>query len=149
MIGGGNYLEYESLATWAGRATPPKSIVYGATDLLTDEQARLLRALLPPLAAGECAGPACLGALHRTGARCAAHPAAGDEQQCASAVLPPLTNNARSMLGPLACRAMPPSACCAASLTQLALAGCACGHALRVLFSMHGSVPIACAAHVP
>ncbi len=41
MIGGGNYLEYESLATWAGRATPPKSIVYGATDLLTGEQARL------------------------------------------------------------------------------------------------------------
>ena len=37
MIGGGNYLEYESLATWASRAQPVKSIVYGATDLLTGE----------------------------------------------------------------------------------------------------------------
>lgn len=27
----------ESLATWAGRAAPPKSIVYGATELLTGE----------------------------------------------------------------------------------------------------------------
>ena len=45
MIGGGNYLEYESLVTWAGRATPPKSIVYGATDLLSGEQV-CLRSLL-------------------------------------------------------------------------------------------------------
>lgn len=35
MIGGGNYLEYESLATWASHATPPKSVVYGATELLS------------------------------------------------------------------------------------------------------------------
>lgn len=35
MIGGGNYLEFESLACWAGRAQPtPKHVVYGATDLL-------------------------------------------------------------------------------------------------------------------
>jgi hypothetical protein len=38
MVGGGNYLEYESLTTWAGRATPPKSIVYGASDLLTGSE---------------------------------------------------------------------------------------------------------------
>ena len=38
MVGGGNYLEYESLITWAGRATPPKSIVYGASDLLTGSE---------------------------------------------------------------------------------------------------------------
>jgi hypothetical protein len=38
MIGGGNYLEYESLVTWASRATPPKSVVYGATDLLSPAQ---------------------------------------------------------------------------------------------------------------
>ena len=38
MIGGGNYLEYESLTTWAGRAMPPKSIVYGATELLSGSQ---------------------------------------------------------------------------------------------------------------
>ena len=45
MIGGGNYLEYESLVTWAGRATPPKSIVYGATDLLSGEQVSSWRLL--------------------------------------------------------------------------------------------------------
>ena len=37
MIGGGNYLEYESLSTWASRAQPPKNIVYGATELLTGD----------------------------------------------------------------------------------------------------------------
>lgn len=37
MIGGGNYLERESLDTWAGRAMPPKCVVYGATELLTGE----------------------------------------------------------------------------------------------------------------
>ena len=35
MIGGGNYLEAESLSCWAGRAQPtPKHVVYGATELL-------------------------------------------------------------------------------------------------------------------
>jgi hypothetical protein len=39
MIGGGNYLEWESLATWAARAQPaPKHVVYGATELLSGEQ---------------------------------------------------------------------------------------------------------------
>ena len=38
MVGGGNYLEYESLTTWASRATPPKSILYGASDLLTGSE---------------------------------------------------------------------------------------------------------------
>ena len=38
MIGGGNYLEAESLATWASRAQPQKTVIYGATDLLTGEQ---------------------------------------------------------------------------------------------------------------
>ncbi len=38
MIGGGNYLEAESLATWASRAQPQKSVIYGATDVLTGEQ---------------------------------------------------------------------------------------------------------------
>lgn len=37
MIGGGNYLEYESLSTWATRAQPPKNIVYGATELLSGD----------------------------------------------------------------------------------------------------------------
>lgn len=37
MIGGGNFLERESLDTWAERATPPKCVVYGATELLTGE----------------------------------------------------------------------------------------------------------------
>lgn len=37
MVGGGNYLEYESLSVYASRSTPPKSIVYGATDLLAPE----------------------------------------------------------------------------------------------------------------
>ena len=31
----GNYLEYESLTCWAGRAQPtPKHVLYGATELL-------------------------------------------------------------------------------------------------------------------
>lgn len=39
MIGGGNYLEYESLAVWASRAQPaPKTVVYGATELMTGER---------------------------------------------------------------------------------------------------------------
>lgn len=38
MVGGGNYLEAESLATWASRAQPPKTVIYGATALLTGEQ---------------------------------------------------------------------------------------------------------------
>lgn len=39
MLGGGNYLEYESLSCWASRAQPtPKHIVYGATELLPGEQ---------------------------------------------------------------------------------------------------------------
>ncbi|KAL4448182.1 hypothetical protein ABPG75_005401 [Micractinium tetrahymenae] len=38
VLGGGNYLEYESLSCWASRAQPtPKHIVYGATDLLSGE----------------------------------------------------------------------------------------------------------------
>jgi sec1 family domain-containing protein 1 len=39
VVGGGNYLEYESLATWASRAQPvPRSVVYGATEVLTGEE---------------------------------------------------------------------------------------------------------------
>lgn len=38
MVGGGNYLEAESLATWASRAQPPKNVIYGATALLTGQQ---------------------------------------------------------------------------------------------------------------
>ncbi|KAI3426451.1 hypothetical protein D9Q98_008818 [Chlorella vulgaris] len=38
MVGGGNYLEAESLSCWASRAQPtPKHIIYGATDLLAGE----------------------------------------------------------------------------------------------------------------
>ncbi len=37
MVGGGNYLEYESLVTWAQRSQPPKSVMYGATELLNGE----------------------------------------------------------------------------------------------------------------
>lgn len=65
MIGGGNYLEYESLVTWAGRATPPKSIVYGATDLLSGEQVSLWRLLTGTAMCGgaktskKATGPVC------------------------------------------------------------------------------------------
>ncbi len=38
MVGGGNYLEAESLATWASKTQPPKNVVYGATALLSGEQ---------------------------------------------------------------------------------------------------------------
>ncbi|KDD76262.1 Sec1 family protein [Helicosporidium sp. ATCC 50920] len=39
MLGGGNYLEAESLACWASRAQPaPKHVVYGATDLLSGDE---------------------------------------------------------------------------------------------------------------
>ena len=37
MIGGGNYLEYESLSLYASRSQPPKSILYGATDIISPE----------------------------------------------------------------------------------------------------------------
>lgn len=38
LIGGGNYTEWASLASWAARAQPaPKSIVYGATELINGE----------------------------------------------------------------------------------------------------------------
>ena len=38
MIGGGSYLEAQSLAVWAGRTQPPTNVIYGATDMLTGEQ---------------------------------------------------------------------------------------------------------------
>eukprot|EP00878_Enallax_costatus_P003254 GHUV01003457.1.p1 GENE.GHUV01003457.1~~GHUV01003457.1.p1 ORF type:complete len:653 (+),score=212.17 GHUV01003457.1:296-2254(+) len=38
MIGGGNYLERETLAAWASRSQPPRQVLYGATDLLTGEE---------------------------------------------------------------------------------------------------------------
>lgn len=39
MIGGGNYLEWESLVCWGQRAQPtPKHLVYGATELLSGEE---------------------------------------------------------------------------------------------------------------
>ena len=39
MIGGGNYLEWESLVCWGQRAQPtPKTLVYGATDLLSGDE---------------------------------------------------------------------------------------------------------------
>ncbi|KAL3137459.1 hypothetical protein ABBQ38_004749 [Trebouxia sp. C0009 RCD-2024] len=37
MIGGGNYLEYESLSLYASRSQPPKNILYGATDVISPE----------------------------------------------------------------------------------------------------------------
>lgn len=37
MVGGGNYLEYESLSVYAARSAPPKNILYGATDLIAPE----------------------------------------------------------------------------------------------------------------
>jgi len=37
-VGGGNYLEWESLVCWAARAQPaPKTILYGATEILSAE----------------------------------------------------------------------------------------------------------------
>jgi hypothetical protein len=39
LIGGGNYNEWSSLASWASRAQPtPKSVIYGATDILNGEE---------------------------------------------------------------------------------------------------------------
>ena len=39
MIGGGNYLEWESLVCWGQRAQPtPKHLIYGATELLSGEE---------------------------------------------------------------------------------------------------------------
>ncbi|PNH04798.1 SEC1 family transport protein SLY1 [Tetrabaena socialis] len=38
MIGGGNYYERETLLTWAGRCTPPRQVLYGATELLSGEE---------------------------------------------------------------------------------------------------------------
>lgn len=37
MIGGGNYLEHESLSLYASRSQPPKNILYGATDIISPE----------------------------------------------------------------------------------------------------------------
>lgn len=37
LIGGGNYLEYESLSLYASRSQPPKNILYGATDIISPE----------------------------------------------------------------------------------------------------------------
>lgn len=38
MIGGGNYQEREALKAWAAKSTPPKNVVYGATDMLNGEE---------------------------------------------------------------------------------------------------------------
>ena len=35
MIGGGSYLEAQSLSVWGARTQPPTNVVYGATDMLT------------------------------------------------------------------------------------------------------------------
>jgi hypothetical protein len=37
LIGGGNYVEWASLSSWASRSQPRKNIVYGATDILNAE----------------------------------------------------------------------------------------------------------------
>ncbi|KAJ2788912.1 Vesicle trafficking between the ER and Golgi [Coemansia helicoidea] len=34
MVGGGNYVEYQNLMEFAQQATPPRRIVYGATDIV-------------------------------------------------------------------------------------------------------------------
>ncbi|KAJ2725998.1 Vesicle trafficking between the ER and Golgi [Coemansia sp. Benny D115] len=34
VVGGGNYIEYQNLMEFAQRSTPPKSIVYGSTDIV-------------------------------------------------------------------------------------------------------------------
>ncbi|KAG2499041.1 hypothetical protein HYH03_003226 [Edaphochlamys debaryana] len=38
MIGGGNYYERETLLNWAQRSTPPRQVLYGATELLSGEE---------------------------------------------------------------------------------------------------------------
>lgn len=38
MIGGGNYLEREALTSWGARVQPPRSVVYGATDILSGDE---------------------------------------------------------------------------------------------------------------
>eukprot|EP00775_Hariotina_reticulata_P012398 gene12398-12533_t len=38
MIGGGNYLERETLSAWASRSQPPRQVLYGATDLLGGQE---------------------------------------------------------------------------------------------------------------
>lgn len=37
IIGGGNYLERETLVSWGQKCQPAKHIVYGATELLTGD----------------------------------------------------------------------------------------------------------------
>ncbi|GFR43762.1 hypothetical protein Agub_g4874 [Astrephomene gubernaculifera] len=38
MIGGGNYYERETLLNWSQRCTPPRQVLYGATELLSGEE---------------------------------------------------------------------------------------------------------------
>lgn len=38
LIGGGNYTEWNSLASWASRAQPAKTVVYGATEIVNGEE---------------------------------------------------------------------------------------------------------------
>lgn len=38
MIGGGSYLEAQSLSVWAGKTQPPVHVIYGATEMLSGEQ---------------------------------------------------------------------------------------------------------------
>ncbi|KAG2439225.1 hypothetical protein HXX76_004587 [Chlamydomonas incerta] len=38
MIGGGNYAERETLVNWSQRCTPPRQVLYGATELLSGEE---------------------------------------------------------------------------------------------------------------
>lgn len=39
LIGGGNYTEWNSLASWASRAQPtPKTVIYGATEIINGEE---------------------------------------------------------------------------------------------------------------
>jgi len=46
LIGGGNYTEWASLASWAARAQPKKTIVYGADELVSpDEMVHALETL--------------------------------------------------------------------------------------------------------
>lgn len=46
MIGGGNYLERERIAQWAAQATPKRTVIYGATELLSGAQFSSQLALL-------------------------------------------------------------------------------------------------------
>eukprot|EP00879_Flechtneria_rotunda_P018857 GHRR01019794.1.p1 GENE.GHRR01019794.1~~GHRR01019794.1.p1 ORF type:complete len:638 (+),score=249.45 GHRR01019794.1:780-2693(+) len=62
MIGGGNYLERETLTAWASRSQPPRQVLYGATDLTAGED--FLKQLEELGRRSRITGPAAAATMH-------------------------------------------------------------------------------------